>query len=722
MDIENGQSELSAYLKNITLLILGIVFLAFPLLVIPATTDPFILPKQILLATSLLVSLVFFGAKMISEGKVRLKRTPFDLPLFLFTLFVFLSAMFAINRLDSLISFVPLLLAVLAYFIIVNLAKDRSSVQFLLFSLILGATLVSLLSLLSFFKIYLLPLSFTHAQNFSPLGSLLDQALYLALILPLAAHFTLRQNGAGLSLSIVKEGKIEIKNIVAGLSTVVITAGLVFSLYQLFNPASGQKPLILPFGTGFQTAFAAISQDANRIATGFFLGSGFGTYAADFTRFRQAVLNLNPTLWSLTFFRSSSFVLELLATTGVLGLIAYLFLIIRVVKSNGFGSWTKKIQENSVFLSLVLTIIASFILPFNFIAYTLLFLFLGLFAAQKKFFDVELHFVAFKKGLIPISTSPLVTEEQVYTKSLPVSFFVLFTLFSGILGFYIVRFVTSDVIFQNSLVAAAQNKGLETYNSQVNAIKIFPYRDVYYRVYSQTNLALVNSLAAQQPKNSSPSAQIQQTIYTLIQQSINAARTAVALSPQTVSNWQNLSSIYRSLIGFGQNAENFAIFTNQQAILLDPNNPQEYINLGGIYYQLGQWDNAQRQFQIAINLKPDFANAYYNLGHALENKSDLQNALIQYNTVKTLVANDAVNLKKITEEIEALQKTIGEAAPATGTAKPVGLGVNQPPLSISTPSAQLPQQQPPVRIPAPGQAGQQNTVTPTSIPTPALNP
>lgn len=69
-----------------------------------------------------------------------------------------------------------------------------------------------------------------------------------------------------------------------------------------------------------------------------------------------------------------------------------------------------------------------------------------------------------------------------------------------------------------------------------------------------------------------------------------------------------------------KDAERFAILTNQQAISIDPNNPQQYLNLGSIYYQLGQWDNAVHQFQIAITLKNDLSNAYYNLGHALEQK------------------------------------------------------------------------------------------------------
>src|SRR5205823_130676 len=159
-------------------------------------------------------------------------------------------------------------------------------------------------------------------------------------------------------------------------------------------------------------------------------------------------------------------------------------------------------------------------------------------------------------------------------------------------------------------------------------------RDLYYRGLSQVNLALANALANQARQNpSANNQQTQQNILTLIQQSISAGRNATIIAPLTPFNWSNLSSIYRSLIGFGENADKFAVLTDQQAIALDPQNPQQYIDLGGIYYQLGDFDDAIRQFQIAITLKQDYPNAYYNLGHALEMKGQLNEALAAYQYV-----------------------------------------------------------------------------------------
>ena len=227
-------------------------------------------------------------------------------------------------------------------------------------------------------------------------------------------------------------------------------------------------------------------------------------------------------------------------------------------------------------------------------------------------------------------------------------------------------------------------------------------------------MAIANTLAANLSKESSPSAQAQQTIYTLIQQSINAARTATSVSPQNTLNWQNLASIYRSLIGFGENAESFALLSMQQSIVLDPNNPQNYLNAGGVYYQLNQWEAAQRQFQIAINLKPDFANAYYNLGHALEAKGDLQGALQQYQTVKSLIATDVNNSKRMADEIAALQGRIGaqaeNAAAQNSQTNVTESKEQQPNLEISKPTNLLPKQRQEVKIPGPA-------VTATPAPT-----
>jgi tetratricopeptide (TPR) repeat protein len=693
------KNELSSYIQNISLFLLGVLFMAFPVVFTTITTNPIVLPKQVLLGGAMIVLLLLQVAKMFTEKSVNIRRTFFDIPISLLALVAFLSSLLAVNKADALTAFVPYFFAILGFFLIVNIAKDKNSLLFLMSSLIIGSVLLSVSAILSFLKIYILPFPETHAQTFTPLGSLLEQEIYFVAVFAISFYYLWRlfkskakkEADAGFEDATKSRLSSEelTKAISFGAASFVIMLGIAVTTYALFKL---DKPLLLPIETGFQTAFSEISLDSGRIAQGFLVGSGFGTYASDFSRWKQVSFNQNQDLWNLAFFRSSNFVFELLATTGVLGLCAFIFLLIRVLKE------LRVSPQNKMLVSVICLFLILLFLPLNFTSQTLFFAILGLFAAnqglinkaQNRFFDIELQFATFRKGLIAMETPHAKSGKSLI---LPSIIGIIILMFIGILGYFSVLYVVSDLTFQKSLAATAQNNGSLIYQLQSKAISTFPYRDGFYRVFSQTNLALANTLASQQPKDSSPSATVQQNIITLIQQSINSARTATTLAPQTFLNWQNLSSVYRGLIGFGQNAENFAIATAQQSINLDPNSPQQYISLGGIYYQLGQWDNAQNQFQIAVVLKPDYANSHYNLGHALEQKGDLQNALAQYQIVKSLIVNDKVSLEQINKEIEALQsKTKSESKPLTDT--------NQT-LNVNTPQTQLPPQNPPIKIPAP---------------------
>ncbi|HSW97645.1 MAG TPA: tetratricopeptide repeat protein [Candidatus Saccharimonadales bacterium] len=691
---------ISAYIDNIIFIMWGIFFLAFPFIFTTLTTDPFVLPRQLILMSISIISLLFWGIKMIADGKTKLRRTPLDFPITLFAIFIFLSTIFSVNRIDSILAFLPFLLLIFSFIILVNIIRTESSILFLVSSLVIGGAAVGVLAIFSFLKLYILPMSFTHVQSFTPFGSLVEQGYYLLFLLPISLYFAyplLKGNTTG-------------KSITFSITSVFLTGGLLVTIIQLLTT---QRPIFLPFETGFQTAFAAISQDANRIAQGFFFGSGFGTFTTDFTRFKQAPFNLNTNIWYLTFNQSSSFVLELLATTGLLGVLAYLFIVWRIVRKS-----IAKVY-NPLFISLLIILILGFFLPFSFLTLCLFFFLLSLYICTqallkpKEFFDFELHLVTLRKGLITLQPEDPenTVSERGFTKFVPISFLVIFILLAIFFGFFGIRYAISDVLFEKSLIAASQNNGNETYNNERDAINLFPYRDFYFRVFSQTNLALANALAQTNKDKLAKDTQLQQTMYGLIQQSISMGRNATTISPMTVADWQNLASIYRSLIGFGQNAESFSLLATQQAVALDSANPQEYIALGGLYYQLGQYDNAIREFQTAINLKPDFANAYYNLGHAFEQKGDLKSALAQYQNVESLVQADSKSLKQIQAEVEALQAKISqggnqannngqtaEAPTPTPTPSEGPAATTQLPLNLNQPAAKLPTQKSKITI------------------------
>jgi tetratricopeptide (TPR) repeat protein len=670
--------------------IITVTVFLLPVFFLTNTTDLFTIPKQLLIIFSTLSLFVIWGVKAVLERRVVINVNPLNLPLAIFTGIILVSAILSMNRYDSLIQAVPVAAAVLFAFAIVNFVRQRKYFSVILSSLVLGGAVSAVITILYHFKIFL-PFVNIQSEFFNPLGSSIQQLIFTVPLLIFSLIFIARKTGFP-KIKISSGLSNDYGFFINLVSAAAMIGGIAVIAFQII--ASPNKPILLPYIYGFQTAAATITQDAQRFILSLLLGSGYGTFAVDFTRFRLPAFNLEQNIWNLTFSFSSSYFLELIATTGLLGAISYVGVIISIIRT--------RIMSNPLFIALALLLVFSFILPFGFAAVALLMILSGMYvsflniAGDKRVYDTAMSLLAAKSGGFSLETVPQDHHSKRESPVFPALVLLLILLFVGFVGFYSFRFLISDLKFAESL-RLANTDAQRTYQLETEAIRDFPYRADYHRIFSQVNLALANSLAQDIQPGASPSAEVQQSIVTLLQQSINSARNAVILAPFTSLNWQNLSQIYRSLINVGENAEQFAIASMDQAIALDPYNPVLYIQRGGIFYQLGQFDAAQQQFQIAINLKRDFANAYYNLGHVLKEKGDLRGALAAYQTVRQLSAGNQANLDTINPEIAALEAKIGETPPAAA----VEPETDQAPLLISTPSAQLPPQRPPIKISPP---------------------
>lgn len=691
---------ITVYLKNASLVIISLLVLVFPLLFFTNTTDPFIFPKQLLTILFTLVLLILLFLRMIFEARVVIRSTPFNVPLLLFAAALLFSSFLSPNRYDSLIQTVPVLGLIALFFVIVNSIEDRDSYQLVVHFLMLGAALSTVVSMLGFFKVYLLPFSETYTPSFTSFGSPVQHIVYL---LPLC-FISLWS-----FVSFIKKKRFDFELFFFFFWILAMVGFIGVFFYGLFS-SSLPKPIFLPFTYGVQIAFASISQDTKRFLLSLLFGSGFGTFTNDFTRFRLSSFNQEKDIWNLIFSYSSSFFLELLSTTGIVGALTFLFLFLKTVRS-------RTSKQSLLYFAIVLLFLLSFLLPFSFSVLFLLFILLSLYSSHlylersAAVYNITLSLVALRQGFINLETEKGYHPERSESPILPIVFFLCALLVSGFVGIVTVKLFVSDLAFKQSLTATSLKYVQKTYDLERQAITTFPYKSDYYRVFSQVNFSIASSLAASNPNSdATASAQAQQTALTLIQQSINSAKTAATLAPATSLNWINLSQIYRSLINVGQNADQFALATLAQAIVLDPINPQLYIDLGGLYFQLMQYDNAATQFQTAVNLKQDLPNAYYNLGHAFEAKGDLKGAIAEYQRVKILVSKDKQNYEKISAEIDALEKRIGQEqkqeAEISQKTPTLEQTQNQTPLTLSTPSAKLPARKPPVKIPAPPQASE----------------
>lgn len=266
-------------------------------------------------------------------------------------------------------------------------------------------------------------------------------------------------------------------------------------------------------------------------------------------------------------------------------------------------------------------------------------------------------------------------------------------------SFNLAKHVMADMNRRQALNAVAKNQGVEAYNKLVAAEKLSPWNDLYHSDLAQINYALAAGTAQSKgPTSDNPqgslSDQDKTNIQALLQQSISEGRTATTANPRNVANWEVLAAVYRQISGVAQNALVFSLDSYGRAIQKDPYNPILRLNVGGVYYSIKNYELAVRFFTDAVNLKPDWPNAYYNLAVALRDKGDLNTAkAVAQKTVELINPKDESNqdFKTATNLVNELDKATltPPAAPGSGTLeKEQSKVLNLPkPENISTPSA-----------------------------------
>lgn len=578
--------------KIVNVAILGLIFL-IPLFFLPLTTNIFDFNKNYLLGLIVIFVWLAWAIKTKKANSFRLRKTPFDLPLIaLGTAFILATLWTAPNWVEAFLT--PgetgtILALILLYFGLVN----QFEAGFLLVTpVIISSLILALVALPS--------------KLWTPAGSTLSLITFLAVNLSM-----------GVYLFYQKAKTKFIDGFPYGLAAILILAGLGATALQLW-PGKGTSLLILPYPSSWAIAIEAFKQSP-------LLGVGPGNFISAFNRFRPVNFNQSA-FWNNRFANATSFPLHLLTTTGILGLLAFSWLIILVIKVG---------REKKPAAGLVLAFILLIFLPANFLLLFLTFVLLASFTPRK---EISLIKLGQKTSWLPL--------------------IIVAVLASGI-GFFSAKAYLAEIYFKKAIDALAQNQGGQTYNLQFKAINLNPRRIEFRLAYAQTNFALAQSLAS----GENPTDQERADISNLVQQAIREAKIATVLNPQDSRGWENLALLYRNLIGFAQGADQWAITAYQQTILTDPVNPLTRVNYGGLLYSLNIFDQAVFQFQNAINLKPDYANAYYNLSAAFQKMEKYPEAYQAMQATLSLVPVNSSDWEKAKSELDELEKKLPTPQP-----------------------------------------------------------
>ena len=412
----------------------GIAVLVFllPLFFLPITTEFFEFNKNILLLMACGLLLMAWALRMVLEKKVTFRRTPFDLPILLFAISYLLSAILVSpNKAEAFI--LPggtgtILALTVLYFLITNnihlggIHSNTSEVTGtgssdgegtrLLNCFIASASLLAIISVFSFLefaKVWNLNFpEWLSQKTFTPAGGPLALATFLVVALVLAI--------ARIYADLRADQRRSSSFLLFTFYFLLLITGLGVSVYQLLTTA---RPILLPYSFGWQIAIETLKFSP-------LFGVGPTSFIVAFNQLRPFAFNLTD-LWAVKFGVSSNFYLQLLTTTGVLGLGAWLFLIFKVLKTRPFS-----IIHYSLFIILLLLAF----LPANLVLLFIFYVLLGI-----------------------LGTSTPAKEYSEESRILPWIIFVIILSASGWSLYTVSRAYAAEIYFKRSLDALAQNKG-----------------------------------------------------------------------------------------------------------------------------------------------------------------------------------------------------------------------------------------------------------------------
>ncbi|MBI4035405.1 O-antigen ligase family protein [Candidatus Daviesbacteria bacterium] len=715
---------------GLIVVILSVLFLFTNLL-----SETYDTPKFLVLLVVTGILLVLLTLKFTLTSKVVFIKTPLDIPLLLLLAVGIVSTILSSSPYISLLgnqlkihgSLISLTVYILFYFLLVNNLKGFKKIKWVFNILIPASQILAAITLVSYAGIKILPAPWTTGTNFTTTGSSFSTTAILALLIPFMVTEIL--NSKKPLLTILNSLFLTLSGVTIALTGTWATwttalAGVALTLFanntrslSSFKPLSLigiVTPLVItalitvlsfipPMGSAKNPIYTQAQSFPREIQLGFqdswkisvsafrdtpFWGTGPATYLFDFTNYKPAEFNSSK-FWNLRFDWAFNEYLQVLATLGGIGLVALLS-ITALFFSSAYKTISKphQLPDSELHLPLAISGILFFIilalhastLSLWVIGVLILASFMvnniseGLQNSWSKISDFKSLLSRVASNVTTVNSS----EETIKVEALPgvlltiALALVLFTFFFG--G----KFALADYHHRLALNAVSQNQGIVAYNELVAAEKLNPYSDLYRTDLAQTNFALANAIAAAKgPTEASPAGSLtdqdKQNIQVLLQQSINEGRTAVALSPKSASNWEILALLYRQIAGVAQNALIFSLDSYGRAILQDPTNPLLRVNVGGVYYAVKNYDMAIRFFTDAVNLKPDFANGYYNLSVALKDKGDLASAQVAAEKLLTLVEKESADYKTVNDYLNDLKnKTSSESTQQPPAAQTTG--------------------------------------------------
>ncbi|MFZ3020282.1 MAG: tetratricopeptide repeat protein [Minisyncoccia bacterium] len=362
------------------------------------------------------------------------------------------------------------------------------------------------------------------------------------------------------------------------------------------------------------------------------IGTGANNFTSAWLTHKPAGIN-DTIFWNSDFTTGIGLIPTFAVTTGLLGIIAWLFFLVLVIRNGIRLLFREGVDVNeklysiiSVFATFFLWAVAFFYTPSSALL-AMAFIFTGLMIASM-----------YRAGYLKEKGFSLFSVPRASFVSVLVLIVVLIGVVS--LGFLFVERAIAQVYFGEALVAG-NNSQIDNAENYLNrAIAIHPF-DTFYRSLSNVSMTKLSNLLQDQ---NAKAEDVRSGFQNLLSSGIRNAQLATQVNPSSYQNWMNLAQVFGSVVPKPfqiKDAYESSKDAYGKAKALNPYSPSIMLSMARLELDSGNLVTAASFAEEAVKLKNDYADAHFFLSQIAVQQGNVQRAIEKTQTTILLSPQNA---------------------------------------------------------------------------------
>lgn len=657
-----AKKKFFSFEKLSALIFYGVIFL-MPIFALPLVIAPIVSGKAIVFYCGIFLTIIFLILSAIKNGSVKIPKSDLLASSGIIALVWLASALFSENiglslfgKLYEADTFILILTSSLSLFLgsIIFRSEKRAIVFYLTF--FCSAIIVFLFQFFHIiFGINIIPFDIFPQKTSNLIGEWNDFSVFFGLIGILALAFLETANiskkikfflYAILLMSFLAMAVSSFSNnwIVFGAFSLIIFIATVFKnrfasvavsrkifrvsffaviivlFLVLFKGTAGKFPNALGVSfTEIRPSWqATVGVAKQSLKKDIVLGTGPNTFLYNWLKYKPAGVN-NTAFWNARFLSGSSFFVSALSTTGILGLLSMVSLVIILLIQYGKVFYGKQSAGGNV-LATVSFLGSAYLWTHiilrspGIVIFTMAFIFMGLFLA--------LLVINGNTNVANISLSRK-------TKASFIAMIIVVVLLVG--SAYAIYFFIQKISAINNYGQALSffnktgdaNKAKEKLTKAIESDK----QDEYYRTLSELSLVSLRQVLANKDISEDKAVLLFRQWFDL---ATSSAQEAIKINKADPINWMQLGRVYESFIPLNvSGASEMALSVYAEAFKFSPMDPSPFVASARIALLAKKTDDAKKYLQSALVLKPDFTDALFMLSQIEAQSGNLKEAILK---------------------------------------------------------------------------------------------